>query len=127
MPAHGVTPFTMPVHIRQRSTSVMTQVDTSVPVRDSYDASTGQIALPPSPPLMSWDPEDSPKARPSLPKRSTDSLLSTKLAQAAPLVWRSPPKSRPSVPRPKSLLRTVAYGAFTLAVVTLILRLIPSE
>ncbi|BGP55846.1 hypothetical protein JCM8202_002655 [Rhodotorula sphaerocarpa] len=117
----------MPVHIRQRSTSVMTQVDTSVPVRDSYDASTGQIALPPSPPLMSWDPEDSPKARPSLPKRSTDSLLSTKLAQAAPLVWRSPPTSRPSVPRPKSLLRTVAYGAFTLAVVTLILRLIPSD
>lgn len=128
-----IAPFVSQIqHVRQRS-SVSRIGGFEPTVRRSYDGQPSLDHLPPSPPLMAWDP-DSPPSRTPLPKRptlpqkkkSTDGLLSTTLAERAPLVWRAP-SAAGNARKGKSSLTVQALAALAMGGFLLVLCAIRSS
>ncbi|GAA5870798.1 hypothetical protein JCM3774_001680 [Rhodotorula dairenensis] len=121
-----VIPFAVPTHLRQRSSVSRLARSLPHPSRTSSDddLSLGDVTLPPSPPLMGWD-LDNPAGTVSVAKKRAPKLLSTTLAEKAPLVWRTPPKGYPAT-EPKSLATLVMLGVTSLGLIAVILSALPS-
>ncbi|KAG0664654.1 hypothetical protein C6P46_001250 [Rhodotorula mucilaginosa] len=131
-----IMPFAVPTHLRQRSSvsrlaqlppvSPASSVEDSPPACATYDERTGDVTLPPSPPLMAWDLDASiKKLNGGERKRPAPRLLSTTLAEKAPLMWRTPPKGGAYVPA-KSLRATLVLGVASLCLTIVILCALPS-
>lgn len=131
-----IMPFAVPTHLRQRSSvsrlaqlppvSPASSVEDSPPACATYDERTGDVTLPPSPPLMAWDLDASiKKLNGGEWKRPAPRLLSTTLAEKAPLMWRTPPKGGAYVPA-KSLRATLVLGVASLCLTIVILCALPS-
>ncbi|BGP16670.1 hypothetical protein JCM10213_000414 [Rhodosporidiobolus nylandii] len=109
--SRSVTP-----HLRRRSSvSHSTSFNSPLVSHTSYNVSTGEIALPPSPPLRAWDEK----------KMEKNSLgLYDGQGKGAGMAWRPAPKGRPfTLPRP--WYTALALGSVTFAFVFLLSYLVP--
>ncbi|GAA5984110.1 hypothetical protein JCM10908_006054 [Rhodotorula pacifica] len=125
----------MATHIRQRSS--MSRVMQPLPLpprgsdesslfsRSTYDVRSGDVTLPPSPPLITWDP-DSARSSPVEEKKPAPRLLSTTLAQNAPLIWRSPPEGKGGGRTARWPISTVLLVAASLCFVVVVFCALPS-
>ncbi|GAA5979680.1 hypothetical protein JCM5350_003810 [Sporobolomyces pararoseus] len=114
---------TIAPHIRRRSSLSVSQNSTSASIASpfishlTYDASTGEISLPPSPPLYAWDDKRSEK--------TGLGLYDGGKATPASSQWKtSVPKGRAyTLPRP--WYSALALGAVTLTFVFLLSHIVP--
>ncbi|BGO91817.1 hypothetical protein NBRC10512_007614 [Rhodotorula toruloides] len=128
MPISYITTEVTPVgsrsitpHLRRRSsvsasTTPSSYSSPSLSSRASYNERTGEIALPPSPPLRAWDDKSE--------KNALGLYDSGFGGKGAPLAWRTAPKGRAfALPRP--YYTALALTAITLTFVFLISYLVP--
>ncbi|GAA5913638.1 uncharacterized protein JCM6883_004033 [Sporobolomyces salmoneus] len=111
---------TIAPHIRRRSSVSVSQQNSTIASpfisHLTYDARTGEISLPPSPPLYAWDD-----------KRSEKTGLGLYDSGKPTSQWKtSAPKGKPySLPRPR--YSTIALGAVTLTFVFMLSQIVPSS
>jgi hypothetical protein len=124
IPGGGSAPTSRAVtpHLRRRSSispSTTNASSTGSPPLIShafYDEKTGEIALPPSPPLRGWDDKKMEK--------NTLGLYDNGSGRGTNVAWRPAPKGQPfALPRP--WYTAMALGGVTLTFVFLLSYLVP--